>query len=65
MQSRTSTITCPDCNAPIVLEITQLIQGAKFNCSNCKASVGLASESKGTLEKAVKSYEKSNMLISK
>ncbi|MDR0229903.1 MAG: hypothetical protein LBI72_12695 [Flavobacteriaceae bacterium] len=60
MKSKNSTIHCPDCNTPIAIEITQLLQGSKFSCSTCKASVGLSMESKNILEKAVKSYERSN-----
>lgn len=58
MKSRTSIINCPDCNAPITLEINQLLQGSKFSCINCHASISLATDSKKVLENAVHSYQK-------
>lgn len=58
MQPKTSTIACPNCSTPILLEIVQLLQGTKFTCPTCQATVGLSTDSKSILEQAVKSYEK-------
>lgn len=61
MQSKTTTIACPDCNTPILLEINQLLQGGKFTCSTCNASIGISLDSKNIVEKAVKSFEKTKL----
>lgn len=61
MQPKTTTIACPDCNTPILLEINQLLQGGKFTCTTCSASIGIALDSKNTLAKAVKSLNQTKL----
>lgn len=56
MQTKNVTIACPACNTPVYLEVSQLILGTKFTCSNCQAAIGLAKNSKSIVEDAVHSY---------
>lgn len=46
-------IPCPVCKTSIPVDIQQLLNGAKFNCSNCNSSIGMAEESKAILEQTV------------
>ncbi len=39
-------IPCPDCNAPIFLEMQQLLAGQQFCCANCNAVLSLSVQSR-------------------
>lgn len=56
MQTKTVTIACPACSTPVFLEVSQLIIGTRFTCSNCQAVISLAKNSKRIVEDAVQSY---------
>ena len=52
------TIPCPVCKTAIPVEIHQLLQGVKFICPTCHASMSLAAESHDDVERAVTGYDK-------
>ncbi|MCS4238567.1 transcription initiation factor IIE alpha subunit [Myroides gitamensis] len=56
MKTKTVTLACPACNTPVFIEVSQLILGTRFTCSNCQAAIGLAQNSKSIVEEAVQSY---------
>ncbi|WHT39084.1 hypothetical protein QNH98_19415 [Myroides sp. mNGS23_01] len=56
MQTKTVTIACPVCHTPICIEVSQLVMGTRFTCSNCQAVIGLADNSKSIVKDAVQSY---------
>lgn len=50
-------IPCPECGTNIPFDAIQLMQGVKYTCSNCHASIGLAKESKTSVQEAMKKFE--------
>jgi len=56
MQTKTVTIACPVCHTPVFIEVSQLVMGTRFTCSNCQAAIGLANNSKSIVKDAVQSY---------
>ena len=58
MNTFQSSINCPDCGNVIPIDTKQLLIGARFNCFNCKVSIGLSSESKNIVEDTVQKFEK-------
>ncbi|MGG5507096.1 MULTISPECIES: hypothetical protein [unclassified Myroides] len=65
MQTKTVLITCPNCMAPVTLEVTQLLLGTQFSCGQCAARIGLASDSKETVSQAVNAYKSNKNSIKK
>jgi hypothetical protein len=59
MISQEQNIPCPVCSTKIPFDLNELLKGVKFKCPKpaCDASVGLASESKEIVEKAVNKFE--------
>lgn len=51
-------INCPDCGESILINTLQLLQGVKFTCFNCHCQIGLANDSKSTVENALKKIGK-------
>jgi len=45
MVNNTQSIPCPICSTSINFDPQQLIQGFKFACNNCHATVGLTQDS--------------------
>ncbi|MBI9064474.1 MAG: hypothetical protein JEZ14_20985, partial [Marinilabiliaceae bacterium] len=50
-------IHCPNCQAIIVFDTYALLGGMRFTCTNCNAQIGLASDSKDTVEGAMNKFE--------
>ncbi|GCC51438.1 hypothetical protein SanaruYs_16630 [Chryseotalea sanaruensis] len=50
-------IQCPVCQTPILIEYKALIQGMRFTCGNCKASIGIASEAISVAKETMKKYD--------
>ncbi|MBB1138096.1 hypothetical protein [Myroides sp. WP-1] len=65
MQAKTVLISCPNCNAPVTLEVTQLILGTKFSCGQCSALIGLSSDSTDTVSQAINDYESTKKSVKK
>lgn len=42
--SSTSSLPCPVCQAKVPFDVEQLIRGARFACSNCGATIGIAAD---------------------
>lgn len=40
----TQSLPCPVCNTQIPFDLQQLIRGARFACSNCGATIGIAAD---------------------
>lgn len=57
MKNLDQKISCPVCNTTILFDVNQLLMGVQFGCSNCHASVGLASESKQLVETTMQKIE--------
>ncbi len=57
MIGQTQNIPCPVCNTGIPFDTKQLIMGVQFACPMCSSLIGLASESKGLVEEAMKKLE--------
>lgn len=51
-------IPCPVCKTKIHFDANQLLLGAQFTCSNCFASIGLATESKEEVGEALNKLKK-------
>lgn len=51
------TIQCPVCQTPIIIESMALIQGKRFSCQSCFASIGIAPEAIPMAEETMKKYE--------
>lgn len=47
------TIPCPVCGNNISFDTRELLKGVKFTCSKCNAVIGLAEESKATVQDAM------------
>jgi len=60
MMNKEQQIPCPmpDCNGHIIFDTYKLLEGAKFTCPDCKASIGIAAESKEEVEDAMTKFEK-------
>jgi hypothetical protein len=52
------TIPCPVCKNQIPFEVTSLLKGSKFTCTNCQSAVALSSDSKEEVKTAIEKYEK-------
>lgn len=50
-------IKCPICQNIIQIEVTALLRGQKFSCSNCSSCIGLSANSFSTVENALEKYE--------
>ncbi|RAJ26922.1 hypothetical protein LY11_03748 [Pedobacter cryoconitis] len=50
-------IPCPTCSTLIPFDSYQLLLGVYFECPNCQSSIGLATESKTIVEKAVQKLD--------
>lgn len=59
MQTQTTSIACPNCKAPVTLELTQLLKGTKFSCTQCQSLIGLATDSRAAVKQAIILYNKS------
>jgi transcription initiation factor IIE alpha subunit len=46
-------ISCPDCQSAILIDPQLLLQGIRFSCSGCSASIGLAAESHTILAQTI------------
>lgn len=57
MRNLDQKIPCPVCNTSILFDVNQLIMGVQFVCTNCHASIGLASESKPMVEQTMQKIE--------
>lgn len=58
MKTENTVIKCPECNSDIIINTFQLLQGVKFTCHMCKTQIGLASESKNDVQKALDEFSK-------
>jgi transcription elongation factor Elf1 len=50
-------IPCPVCKQIIVLNVDELLRGAKFQCANCGISISLSTDSREVVSDAVKKLE--------
>jgi transcription initiation factor IIE alpha subunit len=48
---------CPVCGTKIPFDTYGLLRGEKFTCSECNASIGLASESKPIVQEVLEKLE--------
>lgn len=53
---KSTNISCPVCNTPIVAEINALLLGVSFTCTNCFASIGMSQSSIPVAREAVKKF---------
>lgn len=51
-------IPCPVCHTPIPVDLRQLVQGVRFMCPHCGASIGLTPESCPVVSEAVEKLDK-------
>ncbi len=51
------TIPCPVCKTGIPFDTGQLLLGTRFACPGCGAGIGLASESKDVVVKALAAFQ--------
>lgn len=63
------TIPCPTCaemgkESKIPFETSQLLAGIRFTCPECKSEIGLASESRPSVQKAVDHFEQFKKTLS-
>ncbi len=56
MMSDQQSISCPNCQHPIYFDAQMLLSGAKFTCSACNSSIGLAQESKPKFEQVMDQF---------
>lgn len=56
MQTQTTSISCPNCNAPVQLELSQLLIGTKFCCPQCLSHIGLTADSRVAVKKVINQY---------
>lgn len=50
-------IPCPVCATLIPFDLKQLITGVNFECPNCRASIGLISESKPIVAETIQKFD--------
>lgn len=53
-----TTIPCPQCGGAIAMETTTLLQGARFACQRCGASIGLSAGSRPVVSDAMDAFSK-------
>lgn len=58
-------IPCPNCQTNISFDAQQLLMGVQFTCPNCNAKIGLAQESKQTVQDSLDHFEKLKEDVSK
>lgn len=53
-------IQCPNCQETIILEVSMLLEGKSFSCSNphCDASIAIGSESVSIVASAFNEFDK-------
>ena len=56
MSGRDTSINCPDCGSPILINMNELIYGKKFICSVCGVTLSLASNSVQEVREALKKF---------
>jgi transcription initiation factor IIE alpha subunit len=59
MINQEQTLACPVCSSKIHFDAKELLKGVKFKCPNiaCDASIGMATESKPIVTKAMDKFE--------
>jgi len=50
-------IPCPVCTTAIPFDVRQLLMGVQFTCPNCLAAIGLAVESKDSVNDALEKFK--------
>jgi len=51
------TIACPVCNDKISFDTKSLLEGAKFSCPKCQATISLSKESTDIVKQAMEKFE--------
>ena len=51
-------INCPNCNTPILFNVSELIKGKSFTCENCGSKIALSTESKDVAKESIEDFNK-------
>ena len=56
--TKPQSVPCPVCRTPIVFDITRLLQGERFRCPQCSATIFITNESRPVIQNAMDKLNK-------